>query len=104
MFEKLIKKKFKTECVKEFKFHPVRKWRADYAIPKYKILIEVEGGVWGFGRHNRAPGFIKDMEKYNTATSMGWYVLRVLPKKLMSEETFEFIKETIKNGNQTTTN
>lgn len=97
MFDKLIKKELKCKCEKEFRFHPVRKWRADYAIPKYKIIIEVEGGVWVKGRHNHPSGFVKDMEKYNTATAMGWSILRVVPKDLMTENTLDLIKETIKN-------
>lgn len=97
MFEKLVKSELKVDVETEYRFHPVRKWRADYAITKHKILIEVEGGVWGYGRHNRAAGFIKDMEKYNTATSLGWSIIRVQPKDLLSSATLELIKETIKN-------
>ncbi|MDR8119533.1 hypothetical protein XB93_04610 [Acinetobacter baumannii] len=29
----------------EYKFHPDRKWRADFLITGKKILIEVEGGM-----------------------------------------------------------
>jgi very-short-patch-repair endonuclease len=97
MFEKLVKSELKVDVTPEFKFHPVRKWRADFAIPEHRILIEVEGGVWNYGRHNRAAGFIKDMDKYNSATSMGWSILRVQPKDLMSQATLDLIKETIKN-------
>lgn len=97
IFEKLIKSEFKTECVSEYKFHPSRKWRADYAIPEHKILIEVEGAVWVQGRHTRGSGFVKDMEKYNAATSLGWAILRVQPKDLMSSGLLDLIKETIKN-------
>ena len=43
-----------VEVVKEFKFHPTRRWRFDYAIPTHKIALEVEGGVWTGGRHTRA--------------------------------------------------
>lgn len=97
LFEKVIKKELGLECVPEFRFHPVRKWRADYAILSHKILIEVEGAVWVQGRHTRGAGFLKDIEKYNTATSMGYSILRTTPQKLMSKETLDFIKETIKN-------
>lgn len=97
MFEKVIKAELGLDCEKEYRFHPVRRWRADYVIKEHKIMIEVEGAVWTQGRHTRGSGFIKDIEKYNTATSMGWSILRTQPKDLMSSELLELIKETIKN-------
>lgn len=60
----------------EYKFHPKRKWRADFLITGTKILIEVEGGIWSGGRHTRGRGYIGDMEKYNSAAMMGFTVLR----------------------------
>jgi len=48
----------------------------DFAWPDKKIAVEIEGGVWGLGRHNRPKGFIADTEKYNAAAEMGWTVLR----------------------------
>jgi len=82
MLDKLIQQTYKVECVRELKFHPVRKWRFDYAIPSLKIAIEVEGGAFTGGRHTRGKGFIADMEKYNTATSMGWRLIRCTPSKM----------------------
>ncbi|MDC5516432.1 endonuclease domain-containing protein [Acinetobacter baumannii] len=60
----------------EYKFHPKRKWRADFLITGTKILIEVEGGIWSGGRHTRGKGYIGDMEKYNSTAMMGFTVLR----------------------------
>ena len=60
----------------EFRFHSSRRWRSDFAFPEAKILIEYEGGIWGYGRHNRASGFERDCEKYSTAAAMGYRVLR----------------------------
>lgn len=97
LFEKIVKKEIGEECVTEFRFHPVRRWRADYAILKYKILLEVEGGIYIGGRHTRGVGFKNDMDKYNSATSMGYSVLRVTPSDLMKTSTLDLIKETIKN-------
>lgn len=76
----------------EFKFHPDRKWRFDYAWPDHKIAVEVEGGIWIGGRHTSGSGFAKDMEKYNAATCLGWRLLRVQPKHLMTKETSDMIK------------
>src|SRR3990172_7771058 len=67
----------------EYKFYPTRKWKFDFANPNLKIAIEQEGGVWISGRHNRGKGFLNDMEKYNSATVMGWRVLRYPPDKMM---------------------
>ena len=46
MFLKLLMSSFKgVEIEKEFKFHPKRKWRFDYAFPFLMIAVEVDGGV-----------------------------------------------------------
>lgn len=64
------------ELVEEFRFHPVRMWRADFAHLASRTLIEIEGGAAG-GRHTRKAGFEGDMEKYLTAHLHGWEVVRV---------------------------
>lgn len=66
----------KISFEQEYKFHPKRKWRADFHIVGKNILVEVEGGVWSGGRHTRGKGYIGDMEKYNAAVVMGYQVLR----------------------------
>lgn len=71
--------------VPEYRFHPVRKWRADYYHPATKTLIEIEGGLHMLGKHNKAEGFVKDAVKYNTAESMGFRVFR-LPSALITED------------------
>ena len=71
------------------------RWRFDYAIPKHKVAIEIDGAVWTMGRHNRPEGYINDMEKLNTATSMGWLVLRFTTDDRLKESTLRLIKETI---------
>lgn len=96
MFEAIIKQMF-GECVREYRFHPTRKFRFDYAIPSKKIAIEQEGGAWTNGRHTRGKGYTSDMEKYNLATSMGWRVLRFTPEQMMKTETINLIKKVYDN-------
>lgn len=74
----LLRNQWPDACA-EFKFHPTRKWRADFAIPSCKILIEIDGGIWSGGRHTRGGGFIGDMEKLNAAAILGYRVLRYQP-------------------------
>lgn len=95
LFTVLCRSDLGVECVKEYRFHDKRKWRFDYAIPEHKIAIEVEGGVWTGGRHTSPQGFLGDMEKYNTATVMGWRVLRTTPDKLLTNETLAMIRKSM---------
>ncbi|SSO21328.1 Protein of uncharacterised function (DUF559) [Acinetobacter nosocomialis] len=74
----------KISFEKEYKFHPTRKWRADFFITGTKILVEVEGGIWSGGRHTRGKGYLGDMEKYNEASAMGFTVLRFSTEQVKS--------------------
>lgn len=69
---------------REFRFHPERKWRADFGHLGSRTLIEIEGGIFqrGAGRHNRGAGYAKDAEKYLEAVLAGWTVLRLTEKQL----------------------
>lgn len=72
------------EPVQEWPFHPIRKWRFDFAWPEKLIACEVEGGTFRGGRHTRGAGYHKDLEKYNEATRLGWRVYRF--DKLMVDD------------------
>ncbi len=67
---------------REYRFHAVRRWRADFAHLQARCLIEVEGGIWVNGRHNRAAGFNADLEKYLEAGLAGWRVFRLGPDQI----------------------
>ena len=98
VLEKIFMVELKTcgfKVVPEYRFHPTRRWRFDFAIPEEKVAVEVEGGVWTGGRHTDGSGFVKDMEKYNEATMRGWAVLRVQPKNLLT--IIHTVRETISN-------
>jgi len=70
----------------EFRFHPTRRWRFDIAFPGQKIAVEVDGGIWIAGRHNRGAGMERDHEKINAAIELGWRVLRYTPPQIKSGE------------------
>mgnify|MGYP003297287319 FL=1 len=96
MFLRLLQHDLKgLEIVKEHRFCPSRRWRFDYAIIDLKIAVEVDGAVWVGGRHNRAAGYVADMEKLNTAASMGWLVLRITTDDRFCTKTMNLIKSTV---------
>lgn len=70
------------EPVREYRFHPARRWRLDYAWPDFRLAVEIEGGVWINGRHTRGRGFLGDLEKYNELAMAGWSLLRFTPKQV----------------------
>jgi very-short-patch-repair endonuclease len=69
---------------REVRFHPERKWRADFAHTASRTLIEIEGGIFipGGGRHSRGLGYAKDAEKYLEAVLADWTVIRLTEKQL----------------------
>ncbi len=86
----------------EWRFHNLRRWRFDYAIPALKIALEFEGGLHIMGRHTRGQGYINDMEKYNAAAKEGWTVLRYAPYQTdkMLGEVEEYVKSLKKGGSR----
>lgn len=64
----------------EYKFHPVRRWRFDVAIPGAMVAIEYEGVFSPKSRHTTVNGYAGDSEKYNQAQILGWKVLRYTAK------------------------
>lgn len=88
-------KAYKIEFEQEFQFNPERKWRADFHLVGTRILIEVEGGIWSNGRHTRGKGYIADMEKYNSATALGYSVYRYSTEQVKSGKAIEEIRRMV---------
>ena len=65
----------KLHFEREYRFHPTRLWRFDFANPAKKIAVELHGAIYTQGRHSRGAGIEGDMEKMNEAQLMGWDVL-----------------------------
>lgn len=65
-----------TPPLRNYRFNPPRRWKIDCAWPDIGLALEIEGGVWIYGRHVNPSGFLRDMEKYNTVTERGYALLR----------------------------
>ena len=95
IFIQVCKQSGLPEPVAEHCWHPTRKFRADFAWPEHRIILEVEGGIWVSGKHGRGSGIVKDIEKQNEAAALGWLYLRCQPKELLSVRTTEYIRQAI---------
>jgi len=82
--------------VSEYRFDPVRRWRLDFAFPERFLAVEIEGGGWIGGRHNRGGGMEADCEKYNALALAGWRLLRFTGKTVKSGEALQVIQQALK--------
>ena len=53
---------------------PQRRWRSDIAWPDVRVALEIDGGTWISGRHNRPSSSLLEMEKNNGYAVRNWLV------------------------------
>ena len=82
----------------EYRFHPTRRWRFDFAFPHLipPLAIEVHGGTWSRGRHTRGKGFEGDCDKSNAAVLLGWRVLQFTGDQVRDGRAIDVIVEALK--------
>lgn len=60
---------------KRLKDAGLQDWRFDFAWPDRKLLVELNGGTFINGRHNRGSALKSEYKKWNHAQSEGFNVL-----------------------------
>lgn len=83
-------------AVREYVFAAPRKFRADFAWPERLLLVEVDGGSFVQGRHNRAGGFATDCEKLNLGTLAGYRWLRFTGSMIHDGMALKTIEEALR--------
>ena len=69
--------------VRQYKPIKDRRFSCDFYLPDYNVVIEIEGGQWINGRHQRGTGYKNDIEKYNLITLLGYKILRLTTDHFM---------------------
>jgi hypothetical protein len=87
-----------SEHIREYKFSESRKWKIDFFFPEKMLAVEIEGGVWIHGRHNRAASFVADMEKYNEMAKQRIYLMRFTPEQVERGEALIEIEKWFMEG------
>jgi very-short-patch-repair endonuclease len=70
--------------VEQYQFAaPWRAWRADYAWPRARVIVELDGMAWqaGGGHHNTD----EDRFRNNSAAALGWRMLHFTSKALRTD-------------------
>ena len=84
--------------IREYAFHPKRKWRFDFSFPDAMLAVEIEGGVGG--RHQRVGGFAGDCVKYAHAAILGWRVIRATTAQVMSGDAIQWTLEALNRSTE----
>ena len=79
---------------REFRFHPERKFRLDFAWPEAKIGIEFDGVMMRTVGHNSLAGILRDSEKSNLAQALGWRIFRANAKSV-GDSTFFALMDSV---------
>lgn len=58
--------------VQQYRPDALRVYRADFAWPHARLLLEVNGGTWNGGKHGRGSGIERDYEKWAIAAIDGF--------------------------------
>ena len=63
--------------IREYQFHPKRKYRADFAMPEHRIIVECQGAIYvPQTGHTSGKGIQRDYHKSNCAQLMGYTYLQ----------------------------
>jgi len=88
---------------REYRFHPERKWRADFRCRVAShvvdgldwVLVEIDGGAYVNGRHSRGAGVEADAEKQSAAAILGYRVIRATPRQVEDGRCLEWIQQAL---------
>lgn len=96
---------------REYRFHPTRKFRADFAVGKTlawigdvhspapagiePILVEVDGATWTLGRHNHPTSIAKEYERTAAAAILGFRMIRATTEQVEDGTCLRWIREAL---------
>lgn len=70
-------------------------WIADYCSVEFKLMVEIDGGVWSGDGHGHAVGITRDMLKQNDAALMGYHVVRFDTGWIKSKRAINFLQRVL---------
>lgn len=100
-FENLLDFQLKAAGVdsfeRQYRFIEGRKFSADFAWPRYRLAVEVQGGIWrkGGGAHSHPTMIERDIEKIQVGLTNGWAILPVTSDQVKRGEALRVIMAVI---------
>ena len=90
---------------REYKFHPTRKWRWDYALPAIKVCVEYQGLNFGHGGasgHQTIKGIVAENWKYSEGAIDGWCIVLINAVSIESGLAHDLIKRAVESRGRKT--
>lgn len=78
--------------------HPTNKrkvWIADYCSIEWKLMIEVDGGIWTGGAHGHPVDITRNMMKQNDAALLGFQTLRFATTWIKNKHAIDFLQRVL---------
>ena len=75
----------------QYVYAPPRRFRADFALIHFGLLIEIQGGIYSRQAHGSVSGVLADIERGNEAALAGWRVLRFTPDSVADGSALAFV-------------
>ena len=75
-----------------------RKFRADFAWPAYRLICEVQGGIWmpaGVGAHSGGKAITSDIVKAQHAVLLGLFLLPVTTRQVKNGEAIDITRRVL---------
>lgn len=83
------------ELALEYGVEP-REFRADYAWPEYRLLVELQGGIWmQSAGHAHPQNVLRDMAKAQYAALFKWFLLPVSTDQVKSGEAVDWLQRVL---------
>lgn len=82
----------------QFNAIPNRRFRFDFCFKDEGLLVEIDGGEFIQGAHNRGVRMAKDYEKRNLAVLLGWRVLQFTGKQVKTGEAAGMTKRVLSHA------
>ncbi len=69
-----------------------KRWIADYANHEFKVMVEIDGGIWTGGAHGHPVDITRNMMKQNDAALLGYQTLRFATDWVKNKHAIEFLQ------------
>lgn len=73
----------------------LRQWKFDFAWPEYRVAVEIQGGMFVAGRHNRGGALAVESEKMRAACKQNWLVLPITTKEITKARLPDMVAEVL---------